>query len=65
MKCLVNTPGNDESTYINDGCCAAVQMLVQVVQHLPQPLHSLFVWLQEHGLEVHWQPISGEQISLI
>lgn len=40
-------------------------MFVQVVQHLPQPLHSLLVWLQEHGLEVHRQPVpEGEQITV-
>lgn len=51
------------TSYINNGCCAAVQMFVQVVQHLPQPLHGLLAWLQEHRLEVHWQPVSeGEQI---
>lgn len=48
------------STYINDCCCTAVQMFVQIVEHLPQPLHGLLVWLQEHGLKVHRQPISGE-----
>lgn len=54
------------SSYINNSCCAAVQMFVEVVQHLPQPLHGLLVWLQEHGLEVHWQPISeGEQITVL
>lgn len=39
-------------------------MFVQVIQHLPQLLHGLLVWLQEHGLEVHWQPISGVQTPI-
>lgn len=59
----IATALTDPSTHINDGCRTAVQMFVQVIQHLPQLLHGLLVWLQEHGLEVHWQPISGgEQI---
>lgn len=60
----VTTALTDQSTYVNDGCCAAVQMFVQVIQYLPQLLHGLLVWLQEHGLEVHWQPISGEQTPI-
>lgn len=46
-----------EWTHINDGS-AAVQVFVQVVQHLSQLLHVLLVGLEQHGLEVHWQPIS-------
>lgn len=59
----IETALTDQSTYVNDGCCTAVQMFVQVIQHLPQLLHGLLVWLQEHGLEVHWQPVSGEHRS--
>lgn len=34
-------------------------MFIQLIQHLPQLLHGLLVRLQEHGLKVHWQPVSG------
>lgn len=47
-------------THIDDGCCTAVQMFVQIVEHLPQLLHGLLARLQQHGLEVHWQPVSIE-----
>lgn len=49
------------STHINDSCCTAVQMFVKVIEHLPQLLHGLLVWLQEHGLKIHRQPISANQ----
>lgn len=41
---------------VDDGG-AAVQVFVQVVQHLPQLLHVPLVGLQQHGLEVHRQPV--------
>lgn len=44
-------------THVNDGG-AAVQVFVQVVQHLSQLLHVLLVGLQQHGLEVHRQSVS-------
>lgn len=44
------------SAHVDDGG-AAVQVLVQVVQNLPQLLHVLFVGLQQHGLEVHRKPV--------
>lgn len=49
----------DLDTHVNNGRCAAVQVFVQVVQHLPQLLQGLFVGLQEHCLKVHGQPVSG------
>ena len=45
--------------YVYDGG-AAVQMFVEVKQHLPQFLHVLLVGLQQHGLEVHRQTIPTE-----
>lgn len=44
-------------THVND-CSTAVQVLVQVVQHLSEFLHVLLVGLKQHSLEVDWQPIS-------
>lgn len=41
-----------------DDRSAAVQIVVQVVQHLPQLLHVFLVGLEQHGLEVDRQPIS-------
>lgn len=51
-------------THINDSS-TAVQVLVQVVQHLPQLLHVLLVGLEQHGLEVHWQPVSVKHHSSV
>lgn len=50
----------NHSTHVYDCCCAAVQMFVQVIEHLPQLLHGLLAWLQEHGLKVHRQPVSDK-----
>lgn len=47
-------------THVDDGGRAAVQVLVQVVQDLPQLLHVLLVGLQQHGLEVDRQPVPVE-----
>lgn len=47
------------SSYINDGG-AAVQVFVQVVQHLSESLHVLLVRLKQHGLEVDWESISNK-----
>lgn len=44
-------------TYVND-CSTAVQVLVQIIQHLSQFLHVLLIGLKQHGLEVDWQTIS-------
>lgn len=54
---LAQVKTRDVHRGINDGS-AAVQVFVQVVQHLSQLLHVLLVGLEQHGLEVHWQPIS-------
>lgn len=47
------------TTHINDSCCTAVQVFVQIIEHLPQLLHGLLVRLQQHGLKVDRQPIPG------
>lgn len=47
----------DVHSGINDRS-AAVQVFVQVGEHLSQLLHVLLVGLQQHGLEVHWQSVS-------
>lgn len=44
-------------TYVYDGCCAAVQVLVEVIENLPQLLHGLLVGLEQHGLEVDREAI--------
>lgn len=41
------------ATHVNDSCCTAVQVFVQIIEDLPQLLHGLLVGLQQHGLEVH------------
>lgn len=51
------------STYIND-CSAAVQVFVQVIQHLSEPLHVLLVWLKQHGLEVDGKSIPNDAEDL-
>lgn len=47
-------------THVDNGGGAAVQVLVEVVEDLPQLLHILLVGLQQHGLEVHGQPVPAE-----
>lgn len=49
-----------KDTHVNDGS-TAVQMFVQLIEHLPQLLHVLLVGLKQHGLEVDWQPISRKR----
>lgn len=44
-------------THVNDGS-TAVQVFVQVIQHLSKFLHVLLGGLKQHGLEVNWQPVS-------
>lgn len=51
-------------THVDDGG-AAVQVFVQVVQHLPQLLHVPLVGLQQHGLEVHRQPVPAHHTTAL
>ena len=57
---MINIVNKSRQTHIDYAGGTAVQVLVELIQHLPQLLHGLLSGLEEHGLKVDRQAVPGE-----